>query len=107
MSISGQMTDCPTTGIEGAAEILRCHPQTVRALARSGKLPGSRPGRAWVFVVSDLLDMVRKGNVKECPSTKEKTAQTGISASRRQAEEKYTSLLGLQKEPKRANLRND
>jgi excisionase family DNA binding protein len=42
-----------------AAELLRVSTRTVLTLAREGKLPGEKVGRAWRFVRADLLDYVR------------------------------------------------
>jgi excisionase family DNA binding protein len=62
------MSALPTCGLERAAEVLHAHPSTVRELAKAGKIPGRKVGRAWVFVEADLLEFVREG---ECRSTSE------------------------------------
>lgn len=38
-----------------AASLLRLHAKRVQALARSGKLPGVRLGRKWLFPRSELI----------------------------------------------------
>ena len=40
---------------EQAAIILQCHPETVRRMARTGKLRGNRTGSGWRFTERDLL----------------------------------------------------
>lgn len=37
------------------SELLRCTPEQVEELARSGEIPGLKLGRGWLFVRSDLL----------------------------------------------------
>lgn len=46
----------PTIGIEEAGRLLRCHPDTVRKMAKAGELPGTKVGRAWVFYTERLLE---------------------------------------------------
>lgn len=45
----------PTIGLEEAAKLLRCHPDSVRKMATAGKLPCTKVGRAWVFHTESLL----------------------------------------------------
>ena len=56
------MDDLPTCNLQRAAAILHAHEGTVAALAKSGEIPGRKIGRAWVFVVADLIAFVRQGN---------------------------------------------
>lgn len=42
-----------------AAALLRVSTKTVLALAREGTLPGEKVGRAWRFLRSDVLALVR------------------------------------------------
>ncbi|WP_307784975.1 helix-turn-helix domain-containing protein [Oceanitalea stevensii] len=44
---------------EEAAALLRVSTKTVLALARDGSLPGEKVGRAWRFLRSDVLAVVR------------------------------------------------
>lgn len=37
------------------AELLRCTPEQVEELARTGEIPGLKLGRSWLFVRQDLL----------------------------------------------------
>jgi excisionase family DNA binding protein len=46
---------------EEAADLLRVSIKTVLALARDGELPGTKVGRAWRFLRTDLLDYVHGG----------------------------------------------
>lgn len=48
-----------TTGIQGAAAILRVHPNTVQEWAKAGIIPGVKKGREWVFIKVDLLTWLR------------------------------------------------
>lgn len=44
MSVADDILD-----VEQAADALRCTPDTIRELARTGRLKGVKPGRDWVF----------------------------------------------------------
>lgn len=44
-----------------AASLLRVSTKTVLTLAREGSLPGEKVGRAWRFLRSDVLAVVRGG----------------------------------------------
>ncbi|WP_369832138.1 helix-turn-helix domain-containing protein [Motiliproteus sp. MSK22-1] len=46
-------------GLEGAAEYLRCEPETLRKLAKSLEIPGAKIGHEWVFVRQDLASYVK------------------------------------------------
>lgn len=59
--MSAPSQDQITTDLEGAAAILQAHPETVRSQAAAGIIPGRKVGRAWVFIVQDLLDFIRQG----------------------------------------------
>lgn len=50
-----------TCNLKEAAEILHCHPDTVRKLARSRQLVGRKVGRAWVFIRDELVNFIRLG----------------------------------------------
>src|ERR1700687_1806803 len=49
----------PTVGVDGAAELLRCGHERVLELARARVLLGTRIRREWVFLVDDVLDLIR------------------------------------------------
>ena len=42
-----------------AAELLKCHPKTVKGWAQSGFVPASRLGREWRFSRAQLLEWLR------------------------------------------------
>lgn len=67
-----------TLDLEGAAKYLHCHEDTVRELAASGRLPGAKVGRAWVFVDVDLIEWLR-AQYTACRSTK--SVQSGTTTS--------------------------
>ncbi|NCF28128.1 MAG: helix-turn-helix domain-containing protein, partial [Gammaproteobacteria bacterium] len=77
-----------TLTLEEAARLLQLHPTTLAAKARSGEIPGAKPGKRWVFVEVDLVEYVRshyasralQGDSTEesvCHSTNAKTRLTG------------------------------
>ena len=43
-----------------AASFLKVHPNTVRAWANSGRIPGSKIGRDWRFIEADLVAATRQ-----------------------------------------------
>lgn len=48
-----------TVDSDGAAKILQICRQTVEERARDGIIPGCKPGKKWVFVVTDLVQWLR------------------------------------------------
>lgn len=50
-----------TVSLAQAAEILGCHPETVRRMHRAGRLPGHRVGRAIRIFVPELVNWIRAG----------------------------------------------
>jgi hypothetical protein len=48
-----------TLNLKEAAELLHIHPITLQKRAAAGEIPGSKIGRAWVFVDVDLIDYIR------------------------------------------------
>ena len=57
----------PTIGLDEAGKLLRCHPDTVRKMAKAGEIPGTKVGRAWVFYTERLLEWLdsrcKAGNI--------------------------------------------
>lgn len=51
-----------------AAALLRVSTKTVLAPAREGTLPGEKVGRAWRFLRSDVLALVRGGSATKLMS---------------------------------------
>jgi excisionase family DNA binding protein len=49
-----------TIGLEDAARLLRLAPSTLRKRAAAGRLPGAKIGRQWVFVRTDLVELIRQ-----------------------------------------------
>ena len=47
------------------AELLRCTPEQVEELARTGEIPGLKLGRSWLFVRADLLAYLAEKARKE------------------------------------------
>lgn len=50
-----------------AAKFLQIQYETVRLMAKSGKLPGAMVGRSWRFIEADLLHWIR-GQYRAPPS---------------------------------------
>jgi excisionase family DNA binding protein len=48
-----------TLNLEQAAQFLRLHPDTLRARAAAGDVPGAKPGKEWVFLREDLATYLR------------------------------------------------
>ena len=48
-----------TLDISQAADFLGAHKETVRRLAATGKIPGVKIGRSWVFIEQDLVIHIR------------------------------------------------
>lgn len=48
----------PVLTAEEAAALLRVSPKTLLGLAREGRLPGTKVGRAWRFLRADLLTYI-------------------------------------------------
>ena len=82
--------DLLTLDLEEAARFLRMHPVTLRNKARSGAVPGSKPGKHWVFLRIDLEAYLRSisparvlqgdnQEVSECHSTSVRTHPIGGS----------------------------
>lgn len=50
----------PTTGVEGAAELLNVHPKTVLELIDDCAIPAAKVGRAYTMLVRDVLSYLEK-----------------------------------------------
>lgn len=110
--------DLLTLDLEEAALFLRMHPVTLRNKARSGAIPGAKPGKQWVFLRVDLEAYLRsisparvlQGDMHEvlqCHSTSERTPLSGGSKSVSPVESQYRKALGLPTESKRKNSTTD
>lgn len=47
-----------TVDVQGAAEILKVHPWTVRQMIAAGELPAAQVGRAFVILTKDVMSYV-------------------------------------------------
>jgi hypothetical protein len=98
-----------------AANFLKMHPEEVRRRAKSGKLPGAKLGKCWVFILDDLVEYIRsqyssprqalrvvsEKEVNICHSTSAVTR--GGSHSPHQQESVLDALLAQPTKPKRKN----
>jgi excisionase family DNA binding protein len=48
-----------TLDIKEAAAFLKMHPVTLQCKAKSGEIPGAKPGKCWVFIKEDLAEYIR------------------------------------------------
>ena len=48
-----------TLDLNGAATLLKIHPQTLLQKLRSGEIPAAKPGKCWVFIEEDLFEWLR------------------------------------------------
>ena len=48
-----------TLSLHEAARLVRLHPETLRAWAKSGRAPGAKLGKVWRFIEEDLIDWIR------------------------------------------------
>ena len=53
-----------TLGVDDVAAVMRIHPVTVRRRAASGDIPGSKPGKEWVFLEDDILEILLSSRTK-------------------------------------------
>lgn len=70
------MTD--TIDADECAELLRCTPETVEELARTGEIPGLKIGRSWLFVRLDLLAYLAEKARREAEERRAKR-QPGVT----------------------------
>lgn len=93
-----------TVNLQEAADLLKCHEQTVRKLAKSGTLNGRKIGRAWVFLVSDIEKLFRQcDNENRLPVPERgeswhftNEARSIGPASQRRTEQELDALLARQ-----------
>lgn len=71
-------------GLEDAGQALGCDPETVRSMAAAGELPGTKVGRSWVFLASELAAYCRTRMAQECHGKWQSTnaARSGGPTSR-------------------------
>ncbi len=97
-----------TLDLKEAAQLLRCNPETLRIKAKSGEIPGAKPGRCWVFVEEHLEQYLRSqytgpaGQAEQvakeevCHYSVKERFGTSVSHDRMDAE--YNAALALQTE---------
>lgn len=49
-----------TLDLRGAAALMNVHPRTVEAMARDGRLPAAKIGRAWVLLQGDVMAFIAR-----------------------------------------------
>jgi len=99
-----------TLGLSDAAALLRLHPEELRQRAKTGRIPGAKVGRAWVFIEEDLADHLRSlysrprqalqvtiGKEAECHYAS--VGAPGGSTLLPQTGTEYAALLGLPTNP--------
>src|SRR5216684_6077040 len=102
-----------TLTLQQAAALLKIHPVTLQDKARAGEIPGTKVGRAWVFIEIDLLEYIRSKyarralqgdstEVLECHSSNVRTHRIGGSSSAT-TEGEYSKVLGLPTKQKRGS----
>jgi excisionase family DNA binding protein len=109
-----------TLDLGEAARLLKVHPKTLQKLARQGKVPACKLGRAWVFVehlleahlVSESFSRAPVVDVQEnseCRSTDARTRHGGGSSCRQSVVNRslYLEALGLPTDAKRRRFTTD
>ena len=85
--------DAVTVGLTEAAILLRISEDCLLRKARAGRVPGAKIGRQWVFIRTDLLELIRKqARERACHSIANIRAPTGGSDSQ-SAESKLDEAL--------------
>lgn len=72
--------------VDQAAQLLLCAPDTVRDMARSGELPGIKPGRDWVFPAGAFftrLDELARSRADERRTPPQPAAQVHAMPARK------------------------
>jgi excisionase family DNA binding protein len=97
--------------LQQAAEFLGAHPETIRKLAKNGKIPARKVGKGWAFIEEDLaawvsgryphsgreLRVIDGGKQQEatCQSNNAVKIKSGGLTSARQTDSAYAKALGL------------
>ena len=95
-----------TLGLQEAAALVRLHKNTLQDMAKSGRIPGAKVGRRWLFIEADLIDYIRKlyqPEATKCHSINAKAALSGGSASRSKVAPGYVSQLEKRLAQRRSN----
>jgi excisionase family DNA binding protein len=109
-----------TLDLAQAAQLLKVHPKTLQKLARFGRVPSFKVGRAWVFVEHLLVDwlvteslsrvsVVDLQEQSECRSTDARTHLFGGSNYRPSGVNRslYSRALGLPIDERRKRSTTD
>ena len=105
-----------TLNLVQAAAFLHMSPSSLRQKAKAGEIPGSKPGKCWVFIRADLIRYLceqqekirataRRGlEVIRCHSIDE--VRSGGFASRHPRDIEYADRLGLptNRQPKSSTI---
>lgn len=67
-------------GVAEAATLLRAEAETIMQYARSGKLPGTRIGKGWLFLREDVLDFLRRQIHTDTQERLARTTAEGMTA---------------------------
>lgn len=97
-----------TLTLPDAADFLKLHPDSLRKMAKSGKVPGRKIGKSWIFLLEDLVVWVRSGYAqpRQAPLVEvsswqySKEAAHGGLISQPRAESELDALLKRKKERK-------
>ena len=54
----GQKNQSRVLKLKQAAEVLQCHPKTLRLMAQAGKIPARRVGKLWRFSADRLREWI-------------------------------------------------
>jgi excisionase family DNA binding protein len=104
-----------TLDLNEAAKVLHAHPETVRAKAKAGELPGRKVGKRWIFslvalqryLAGEWTPRVVQGDTPKeetCRSLNEVVVPIGITSfTRREAESRYKQALAPSTAKKRRN----
>lgn len=97
-----------TLDLKQAAAFLKMHPVTLQGKAKSGEIPGAKPGKSWVFIDEDLAQYIRsqytehgkriasQNGEAQCSLNVTKSGITNLQL----VEKQYIDLLELQTKSK-------
>jgi len=92
-----------TVGLEEAAQYLGMAPSTLRKRAAAGKVPGSKPGRRWMFKRAEIAQYF-EAKRPQCHSIAAPTLRTG-GADFKSTTERSASQLAREIAAKRRSLK--
>ncbi len=76
-----------TLDLRGAAALMKVHPRTVEAMARDGRLPAAKIGRAYVLLVRDVEAFIEQQVATQTAGRgRSKPADPHLPAADRRAE---------------------